>query len=161
MSAQRALFVSGFVLGVGFGGFFDGIVLHQLLQWHHVASSLIPPDGADALAMNTFWDGVFHMAMYAVAVLGLVLLWRALTRPGVRFDPRLIVCAIAIGFGAFHVFDSVVFHWLLDLHHICYGPNQALCDGGYFAIGLVLIAAGVFGLRTHPRTRTRTAGRTP
>lgn len=26
----------GFLLGIGFGGFVDGIVLHQLLQWHHM-----------------------------------------------------------------------------------------------------------------------------
>ena len=30
---------AGFLLGLGLGGFFDGIVLHQLLQWHHMASS--------------------------------------------------------------------------------------------------------------------------
>lgn len=26
------------LLGVGLGGFFDGIVLHQILQWHHTCS---------------------------------------------------------------------------------------------------------------------------
>ena len=26
-------------LGLGLGGFFDGIVLHQILQWHHMLSS--------------------------------------------------------------------------------------------------------------------------
>ena len=29
----------GFLLGIGFGGFVDGIVLHQLLQWHHMLTS--------------------------------------------------------------------------------------------------------------------------
>ena len=28
-----------FVMGLGFGGFVDGIVLHQILQWHHLLSS--------------------------------------------------------------------------------------------------------------------------
>ena len=27
---------AGIVLGIGLGGFFDGIVLHQILQWHHM-----------------------------------------------------------------------------------------------------------------------------
>ncbi len=27
------------ILGVGLGGFVDGIVLHQVLQWHHMLSS--------------------------------------------------------------------------------------------------------------------------
>jgi uncharacterized membrane protein len=26
------------LLGIGLGGFFDGIVLHQILQWHHMLS---------------------------------------------------------------------------------------------------------------------------
>ena len=25
-----------FLLGIGLGGFIDGIVLHQILQWHHM-----------------------------------------------------------------------------------------------------------------------------
>ena len=30
---------AGIFLGLGLGGFFDGIVLHQILQWHHMATS--------------------------------------------------------------------------------------------------------------------------
>jgi uncharacterized membrane protein len=30
---------AGIFFGLGLGGFFDGIVLHQLLQWHHMLSS--------------------------------------------------------------------------------------------------------------------------
>jgi uncharacterized membrane protein len=32
------------ILGVGLGGFVDGIVLHQVLQWHHLLSDGGPPD---------------------------------------------------------------------------------------------------------------------
>jgi uncharacterized membrane protein len=28
---------AGILFGLGLGGFFDGIVLHQVLQWHHYA----------------------------------------------------------------------------------------------------------------------------
>ncbi|HEV2921254.1 MAG TPA: DUF2243 domain-containing protein [Actinomycetota bacterium] len=27
------------LLGIGFGGFIDGIVLHQILPWHHMLSA--------------------------------------------------------------------------------------------------------------------------
>ena len=30
---------AGIFFGLGLGGFFDGIVLHQLLQWHHMITS--------------------------------------------------------------------------------------------------------------------------
>jgi hypothetical protein len=29
----------GLFLGIGLGGFVDGIVLHQILQWHHMLTS--------------------------------------------------------------------------------------------------------------------------
>ena len=29
---------AGILFGLGLGGFFDGIVFHQLLQWHQFAS---------------------------------------------------------------------------------------------------------------------------
>jgi hypothetical protein len=46
--AQRRFPVSaGILLGLGLGGFFDGIVLHQILQWHHMATSAGYP--ADSL----------------------------------------------------------------------------------------------------------------
>ena len=33
---------AGILLGTGFGGFFDGILLHQILQWHNMLSSVSP-----------------------------------------------------------------------------------------------------------------------
>jgi uncharacterized membrane protein len=29
----------GLFLGIGLGGFVDGIVLHQILQWHHLLTN--------------------------------------------------------------------------------------------------------------------------
>lgn len=140
---RRSLLWSGGILGFGLGGFFDGIVLHQILQWHHFASSLIPTDTVQGLELNTLWDGLFHISAYATVVLGLVLLWRAIQHPQAVHSPRTVISGVLIGFGIFHVFDSIANHWLLNLHHICYGPNTATCDAGYFVIGIMLIAAGM------------------
>ena len=41
-------------LGFALGGFFDGILLHQILQWHHLLS-LVP--GVTELRMQVLWDG--------------------------------------------------------------------------------------------------------
>jgi uncharacterized membrane protein len=36
---------AGILFGLGLGGFFDGIVLHQILQWHHMVTNAgYPPD---------------------------------------------------------------------------------------------------------------------
>jgi Predicted membrane protein (DUF2243) len=32
---------AGILLDLGLGGFFDGIVLHQILQWHHMVTGRI------------------------------------------------------------------------------------------------------------------------
>ena len=47
-------------LGFALGGFFDGVLLHQILQWHHLLS-LVP--GMDDLRLQILWDGYFHAAM--------------------------------------------------------------------------------------------------
>ena len=65
---------------MGLGGFFDGIVLHQILQWHHMATSAgYPADSLPNLQLNTLLDGLFHVATYIFVGLGLVILWRTAT----------------------------------------------------------------------------------
>ena len=68
---------AGILLGLGLGGFFDGIVLHQVLQWHHMVTSAgYPPDSVDNLELNTLLDGLFHAATWLFTVAGLFILWR-------------------------------------------------------------------------------------
>jgi uncharacterized membrane protein len=51
-----------FLLGVGLGpgGFLDGIVLHQVLQRHHMLTG--DGGGEAGLEANTLVDGFFHLA---------------------------------------------------------------------------------------------------
>ena len=59
---------AGILFGLGLGGFFDGIVLHQLLQWHHMLSSWYPVNSIENLELNTSWDGIFHSSTYLFVV---------------------------------------------------------------------------------------------
>jgi uncharacterized membrane protein len=34
---------AGVTLGIGLGSFLDGIVLHQIAQWHNMGSAVVPP----------------------------------------------------------------------------------------------------------------------
>jgi uncharacterized membrane protein len=152
----QPLIRSGLVLGFGLGGFFDGIVLHQLLQWHHLVSNLVPMDTLPGLELNTLWDGIFHILMYGITALGLVLMWRAIQNPATDQSPRLMLGAVLVGWGIFHIFDSVVNHWLLQVHHIRPGQDELAYDIGYFIIGLVLIFIGWrLALRGAAQSRTR------
>lgn len=51
---------SGVLFGLGLGGFFDGIVLHQLLQWHPMLSKWYPPTTVGSLEFNTLWNGIIQ-----------------------------------------------------------------------------------------------------
>ena len=76
------------IFGVGLGGFVDGIVLHQVLQWHHLLSSTgadnvgitaYPVTTLDGLGMNTLWDGLFHVVTWVAVLTGLALLYSRVT----------------------------------------------------------------------------------
>ena len=110
---------AGVLLGLGLGGFFDGIVLHQVLQWHHMLTSAgYPADSVRNLRINTLWDGVFHSATYLFVGAGLIVLWRAAHRRHIRWSTRLLVGTVLVGFGAFNVVEGLVDHQLLGLHHV-------------------------------------------
>jgi uncharacterized membrane protein len=144
---RNPLVRAGLVLGFGMGGFLDGIILHQLLQWHHFISNIYPSTTIQALEINTLWDGIFHSATYIVTLVGLILLWRAANRTDVVQSPRMIFGAFLMGMGSFNVFDSIVNHWILQIHHIRSGTNQLAYDLGFFAIGIVLAVVGQAQIR--------------
>ena len=72
----RRLGLTGFLLGFGLGGFFDGILLHQVLQWHHLLSG-VDCAAVQDVQVQILADGLFHVLMYILAGAGLWLLWRS------------------------------------------------------------------------------------
>jgi uncharacterized membrane protein len=110
---------AGVLFGLGLGGFFDGIVMHQVLQWHHMLTAAgYPATSVENLEVNTLWDGVFHATTYAFVVLGLVVLWRASRRTHIRWSSKLLAGSMLIGFGIFNLVEGIVDHHLLGIHHV-------------------------------------------
>ena len=112
-AGRRSLAAAAFALGFALSGFFDGILLHQILQWHHLLSAI-----EGDLRFQVVADGWFHVAMYAVAALGLWRLWRARGTLGAPGAGRALAAWGLIGFGAWHLLDAVGSHWLLGIHRI-------------------------------------------
>lgn len=82
---------AGILFGLGLGGFLDGIVLHQLLQWHYMVTSAgYPATTVENLRFNTLLDGLFHAATYIFVVLGLVRLWRSAHRAHLWWSWKLL-----------------------------------------------------------------------
>ncbi|HVG24958.1 MAG TPA: DUF2243 domain-containing protein [Thermoanaerobaculia bacterium] len=133
----------GFVIGIAVAGFFDGVVLHQILQWHHmicIESHCLAATVA-TLKLQTFTDGIFHAAMWLVLVGGLVLLANAVAR-GERFARSRFWGALLLGAGAFNVVEGIVDHHLLQIHHVRFGPTQTVMDVGFLIVSAILAVAG-------------------
>ncbi|RYG09559.1 MAG: DUF2243 domain-containing protein, partial [Burkholderiales bacterium] len=108
--ARVPLLLPGILLGVALGGFFDGIVLHQILQWHHLLSDV---DAIKDIRLQLLADGAFHALMYLIAVIGLVRLWKVRRFLDRESSTACLCGAILIGFGTWHLLDAVLSHWLL------------------------------------------------
>ncbi|HEV7254642.1 MAG TPA: DUF2243 domain-containing protein [Mesorhizobium sp.] len=124
---------AAFLLGFSIGGFFDGILLHQILQWHHLLSGLDAPAFAD-LRVQILADGLFHALMYAIGAAGLVLLWRARRGLAEPAAGRRMLALGLIGFGTWHVADAVLSHWITGIHRIRMDSDAPLAwDLGWLA----------------------------
>ena len=134
------------MLGLGLGGFFDGIVLHQILQWHHLLSAHTPPNSLANLELNTLADGLFHAATWVATVVGVCLIWSSLHKGVFLGWPRL-VGGLLTGWGAFNVVEGLIDHHLLGLHHVRPGPDELLYDVVFLIWGAVMLVIGVVLLR--------------
>jgi uncharacterized membrane protein len=137
---------AGILLGLGIGGFFDGILLHQVLQWHHMLTSAgYPANSVPNLEINTLWDGFFHVSTYIFVLFGLLVLWRAARRTHGRWSGKLLSGTILIGFGLFNLVEGFVDHHLLGIHHVneTVPPEQWIYwDIGFLVWGALMLLVG-------------------
>ena len=153
------------VTGVGLGGFFDGIVLHQVFQLHHMLSSTdgdriglptYPVDTVEGLQVNTLWDGLFHVTAYVFVLVGLLLLWRAWQRTDMRRMPvRFLLGGLLAGWGWFNVVEGLIDHQILAIHHVYDGDLRLLWDLLFLAAGIALILVGGWLMRSAGGTARR------
>jgi uncharacterized membrane protein len=139
----------GHCAGPCLGGFFDGILLHQILQWHHLLS-LVP--GADSIPSKCSGTAIstpscMRSLLSAYRIYGdrekLLESWG-----------RALLGALLIGFGIWHVLDSVLSHWLLGIHRTKLdSPNPLLWDIiRYTAFGFLPLLVGWLLLRRRRAT---------
>jgi uncharacterized membrane protein len=146
-SAGRLLLPS-FVIGVGLSGFFDGILLHQILQWHHLLS-LVPGDTFRKVSTQILADGLFHVLMYLVTTAGLWLLWKRRDALREALASATLAAGALLGFGAWNIADVVLFHWIFGIHRIRVNVESPLTyDVAWLAIlGLAPLLVGMLILR--------------
>ena len=109
---------AGILLGLGLGGFLDGILLHQIMHWHNMGSAVLPPTTLEAMRTNMRWDGLFHAAVWLLTIAGVYHLLRD-GRRGVQLpSAKAFTGLLILGWGLFNLVEGIVDHHLLGLHHV-------------------------------------------
>jgi uncharacterized membrane protein len=154
---REPLVSAGLALGIGLGGFVDGIAFHQILQLHGMLSAKVAPVTLVALEFNMLWDGIFHAFTWCMTVLGILLLWRAGARPDGAWCGRTLLGAGLAGWGAFNLIEGVVDHFVLQIHHVVERLGLSVWDGVFLGSGVLLIALGVGLIRSARPARAAAA----
>jgi uncharacterized membrane protein len=142
---RRAGVLPGVLLGIGVGGLVDGIVLHQILQWHHMLSAEggYPVTTVAGLETNTLADGVFHAAAMVAVLVGVWMLWRAAARGRPSVTRRFLAGSVLMGWGLFNGVEGVIDHQILGLHHVRDDLGGPLSwDIGFLVVSGALATAG-------------------
>ena len=89
---------------MGIGGFFDGIVLHQILQWHHLicVTAHCQPLSLEQAKVQTRQDGYFHLGVLILTILGSYRLFRAGGMPDAPRSAGAFFGPVLCGWGVFN-----------------------------------------------------------
>ena len=109
---------SGIMLGIGLGGFVDGIVLHQMIHWHNMGSAVLRPTTLAALEQNMVWDGAFHLAVWVCTLIGVYWLLADARRAAPLPSPARFSGLLILGWGLFNMTEGLIDHHLFGLHHV-------------------------------------------
>ena len=160
MSEPRA---PAFLLGLGLGGFIDGIVLHQILQWHHMLTGENgnePMDTVAGLEANTLADGFFHLATWFLITIAMALTVRAWQQGRLAPPWSVHIGALLAGWGVFNVVEGLIDHQILGIHHVRDDLGGPLgWDLAFLASGILLGVGGLALARSGERIAPDRNGR--
>jgi uncharacterized membrane protein len=148
----------GLLCGSGFGGFVDGLVLHQILQWHHMLSSTAshPVTTVAGLETNTLADGFFHVFTWVCVFAASLMTLRAWQQGRLAPPYGAHLGLLLSGWGFFNLVEGMVNHQVLGIHHVRDDLGGPLAwDLGFLVLGALQVAGGLALARTSQRTRTR------
>jgi uncharacterized membrane protein len=159
-SDRRSIAPAGLMLGIGLGGFFDGILLHQILQWHNMLSAKVPPNTMANMKVNMTADGFFHAFTLMATIIGVALLWNALNRKDVPASGTAFVGYMLAGWGWFNLIEGIINHHILNLHHVLEALGVSMWDWLFLASGVLLVVVGHMTVRRSEEKTLTMAGPT-
>ena len=145
-NAARFPTAAGLLFGLGLGGFFDGIVLHQILQWHHMMTSAgYPPSQRRQPRVQHFPRRPVSRRHICVHRGGPAPIVAGAQQGQLLWSGKMLAGTLLMGFGIFNVVEGLVDHQLLGIHHV----NETVpreqwifWDLGFLVWGAAMILGG-------------------
>ena len=137
------LISAGLFLGIGLGGFADGILFHQILQTHNMLSASIPVVDLVSAKINMTWDGYFHAAVWLMTLIGVYLLFKAGSRRDSVWSGKVLAGSMLGGWGLFNLVEGLIDHQILGIHHVMeYAVDKLPYDLAFLASGIIFMLIG-------------------
>lgn len=128
-------------MGIGMGGFLDGILAHQIFQLHSMLSARLPQDELVNVKTSMVWDGLFHLFTWITTIVSIVLFWKAKSDrnslTGAGYSGAMIM-----GWGIFNLTEGLIDHHLIGIHHVVETRGLSVFDYLFLASGVILLIIG-------------------
>jgi len=147
---KKPLIAAGTLMGIGMGGFVDGILFHQIFQIHSMLSAKLPQKTVVNIEVSMFWDGLFHAFTWITTVVSIALLWNAGKRKDVPWSGQIFCGSLLIGWGIFNLTEGIVDHHILEIHHVVERLGKSIYDYYFLGFGVLLIILGMTIIRYSP-----------
>ena len=135
--------ITAIVLGVGIGGFIDGIVFHQILQWHEMLSNKVSTATVAGKSVNMFWDGIFHASTLIIVCAGIFSLWNLTKRNDIAKDTGILAGGLLTGWGLFNCVEGTINHHIAGLHNVREYANHDLWNVGFLILSILILITGI------------------
>lgn len=144
----KPLIAAGTLLGIGMGGFVDGIFFHQILQIHSMLSAKYPQTSVENIEISMVWDGLFHALTWVTVAVSVRMLWHAARQKDVPWSGTTFFGAQLMGWGIFNLVEGSIDHHILGIHHVVERLGLSIYDYLFLTSGVVFIVAGLLLMKS-------------
>jgi len=140
---RKPLVAAGTLMGIGMGGFVDGILFHQIFQIHSMLSAKFPQTTVVNIETSMVWDGLFHALTWLTTAISIALLWNAGKQKDVPWSGQTFFGSLMLGWGIFNLVEGVIDHHILGIHHVVERLGISVYDYCFLGCGIIFIIIGL------------------
>jgi uncharacterized membrane protein len=139
----KPLIAAGTLMGIGLGGFADGIIFHQILQVHSMLSANYPQNTIANIKGSMVWDGFFHALTWISTAISIAMLWNTARRAEVPWSGLTFIGSLIMGWGIFNFVEGIIDHHILHIHHVVELQGESIYDYVFLASGVLFFIVGL------------------